>query len=377
MSEAAGDPKPKYQELVEDLASAIRSGTWQPGQKLPSEAMLVRQYKTSRITVGRAMRELQHLGLIDRVAGSGSFVRAAVTQSVPAQLVFGLLIPDLGETEIFGPICNGIATATAPGDHALLWGHNTPGSSKPESALHLCRQFVNRGVSGVFFAPLEFEPEAAEVNARILARLAEAGIPVVLLDRRASAPSQGKRHDLVGVNNHQAAYIATAHLIELGCRNIAFLGSHGAAVTMTARYAGYRDALAAHGLLPNSWEVRGPGDLPLMPSDASKRPGAVEGYVCVNDRVAGELMQALLSRGVRVPDDVRVVGIDDVSYASMLPVPLTTVRQPCREIGAAALATMLSRMADPGQPARELLFDGELIVRQSCGAGLDGSSNQR
>jgi len=66
---------------------------------------------------------------------------------------------------------------------------------------------------------------------------------------------------------------------------------------------------------------------------------------------------------------VRIVGIDDVSYANLLPVPLTTVRQPCREIGGTAMATMLDRIARPHIPSRDVLLDGELVVRESCGAG--------
>jgi GntR family transcriptional regulator of arabinose operon len=70
-----------------------------------------------------------------------------------------------------------------------------------------------------------------------------------------------------------------------------------------------------------------------------------------------------------VPDDVRVVGIDDLEYAKLLPVPLTTLRQPTRQIGDAALATMLERIARPTLPTRDILLNCELIVRESCGAG--------
>jgi DNA-binding LacI/PurR family transcriptional regulator len=79
-------------------------------------------------------------------------------------------------------------------------------------------------------------------------------------------------------------------------------------------------------------------------------------------------MRAFLARGMRIPQDVKLVGIDDVPYASMLPVPLTTVRQPCREIGQAALRAMLDRIRHPQMPSREILLGGELIVRASSGS---------
>ena len=78
-------------------------------------------------------------------------------------------------------------------------------------------------------------------------------------------------------------------------------------------------------------------------------------------------MHTLLAHGVRIPDDLRMVGIDDVSYAGLLPVPLTTLRQPCREIGAAAVAALRERVARPDLPPRDILLHGTLVVRESCG----------
>jgi len=74
-----------------------------------------------------------------------------------------------------------------------------------------------------------------------------------------------------------------------------------------------------------------------------------------------------LGQGVRIPRDVRIVGIDDVNYASLLPVPLTTVHQPCREIGEAALRVMLERLERPKMAARDVLLDCRLAIRKSCG----------
>ena len=105
------------------LFERITSGKLKPGDKLPSEAMLVKQYGASRITIGRAMRELQQRGLIDRVAGSGSYVRGRKNEP-KLPLSFGLLIPDFGETQIFEPICYGIANAPEASEHILLWGHS-------------------------------------------------------------------------------------------------------------------------------------------------------------------------------------------------------------------------------------------------------------
>ncbi|MEJ7617652.1 MAG: LacI family DNA-binding transcriptional regulator [Pyrinomonadaceae bacterium] len=93
-----------------------------------------------------------------------------------------------------------------------------------------------------------------------------------------------------------------------------------------------------------------------------------DAFVCANDRVAGNLMHTLLAERRRIPQDVRLVGIDDVNYAALLPVPLTTVRQPCRDIGETALRVMLERLDRPQMSARDVLLDCELVIRESCGA---------
>lgn len=360
----SGLRRPKYQEVIDSLSNDIASGRYQPGQKLPSEAALVKKFETSRITVGRAFRELQQKGLIERVAGSGSYVRGELGRG----LLFGLLIPDLGETEIFDPICHGIANTPEAGDHALLWGHTDPRiTSKAEQCWQLGRQFISRGAAGIFFAPLEFENEADKTNRRILHDFKEANIPVVLLDRRPVATPERVRADLVGLNNRQAGYIAAEHLIQLGCKRIGFIAYQAAESTVAGRMSGYREALQKYGLKDASEPAMEIGN-----DDRVKlsRADELEAFVCVNDHVAGVLMHAFLSRGVRIPEDIRLVGIDDVRYASLLPVPLTTVRQPCPAIGQAAMRAMLERLSHPKAPSREVLFDGELIVRQSCGSRL-------
>src|ERR1035438_1612844 len=136
-------PVRKVRQMFDKLPPEILSGKYAPGQKFPSEAALVQQFGTSRITVGRALRELSQRGLVERVAGSGTYVgRGHVSAD---SLLFGLLIPDLGTSEIFEPICQGIAAAPTASRHGLLWGHVAAGEAAPEEqALGLCEQFIAR-----------------------------------------------------------------------------------------------------------------------------------------------------------------------------------------------------------------------------------------
>jgi GntR family transcriptional regulator of arabinose operon len=363
---SATQNNPKYRQIFDRLARDIASGKYAPGQKLPSEAALVRQFGASRITVGRAVRELKEQGLVQRFAGSGTYVR---TRPKDAGALFGLLIPDLGETEIFEPICQGMASAPQASKHGLLWGRtDLAGASKEEQARSLCQQFVERRVEGVFFAPLEITQENNNTNKDIVKTLDNAQIPVVLLDRCILPFPQRSRYDLVGINNRRAGYLATEHLLARGCRRILFVADMSVTSTVEARIVGFREALLSHGHVLEPHFVQCLASIGNDTLEKMSRDLRPEGFVCVNDRTAGRLMQSLLSLGHHIPRDFKIVGIDDVEYAKLLPVPLTTIHQPCREIGQAAMSAMLDRIRDPNMLARDILLDCRLVVRASCGS---------
>jgi DNA-binding LacI/PurR family transcriptional regulator len=356
----------KHARVFATLRGEIHAGRWKAGDRIPSEAQLTRRFNLYRITVGRALRDLQVAGFVERRAGSGTFVRRAPSG---VALSFGLLIPDFGESEIFEPICQGMMASPLAREHALIWGSGTSAKeSKAEGAWRLCTHYIDRRVSGVFFAPLEDAEEKDEINQRIVRALDDAHIPVVLLDRTVRPYPEPGDHDLVGIDNRRAGYVISEHLLRLGCRRVAFVAAPNAVSTIDARQAGYREALS-------KWEVPfeatsvvriDPEDVEhLGPLLQQQRP---DGIVCANDRTAGRLMHSLRQLHYRVPNDVRLVGIDDVEYARLLPVALTTLRQPTRQIGEAALAIMLDRVARPSAPPRHTLLHCELIVRESCGA---------
>lgn len=357
---------PKHAQVFETLKREIQSGRWKIGDRLPSEADLVQRFGHSRITVGRALRDLQSDGLVERRVGSGTFVRGQATGTA---LSFGLLIPDLGETDIFEPMCQGMMRSPLARRHALLWGSTSGNTtSKADRAWQLCKHYIERQVAGVFFAPLELESSPSDINHRIARAFTDARIPIVLLDRTVSAYPEPSGYDVVGIDNRSAGFVAAEHLLSLGCTRVAFLAAPLAASTVDARQAGYREALFARSAdLDPALSLRvDPDDLEGVRSIMlDLKP---EGIVCANDRTAGRLMHTLRRLSYLVPRDVRLVGIDDVEYASLLPVPLTTLRQPTRQIGEVALDVMLRRIAQRGLAPCETRLRCELIVRESCGA---------
>lgn len=353
---------PKYKQIYENLHRALSNNEFKAGDKLPSENELVEQFGASRPTVSRALAQLELDGMVERRAGSGTFVRA---QNREEGFVFGLLIPGLGTTEIFEPVSRGISIARVGGHHDLLWGTtSSPGATEEAQAEQLCEYYLRRKVSGVFFAPMELTEKKDEVNQRITRALDEANIPIVLLDRDICDYPRRSRYDLVGIDNRRAGYIVTEHLLNLGSKRITFWGQPNSAPTVNARSLGYREALRAHSAsLSEHVVIASAADLARVREVlAEAKPDAI---VCANDFTAAQIMTSLNRLGMRVPEDVRVTGMDDVRYASMLQTPLTTIRQPCLDLGATALAVMLDRISHPNMPVRDCLVDFKLIVRQS------------
>ena len=361
-----GEPTTLHRAIYRELVREISEGVYRAGDRLPSEAQLCERFGASRITVAKAIHSLGRDGLVHRRPGSGTYVQEPKRAE---RYQFGLLIPQLGSTEIFESICQGIMRAPLAKSHVLLWGH-APGEGESDSdhtgamAEQLCRQFIEQKVSGVFFAPLEFTVDRDAANRRIVDGLTRASVPVVLLDRCLETYPKRSEFDLVGIDNHRAGCAVTEHLWKQGCRRIVFVARKCSASTILQRIAGYAFALSEAGAGASSQVLLGDvNDADFVRETVrSARP---DGIVCGNDLTAARLMRSLLDLGVRIPEEVRMAGFDDVSYSKFLPVPLTTVRQDCSEIGRAALSLMLERLREPNRPGWEVRVPFELVTRQS------------
>jgi DNA-binding LacI/PurR family transcriptional regulator len=358
----------KYKRVFEYLHGHIQSGMLKAGDRLPSEAELGKLFDASRITVAKAVLDLQRMGLVTRRPGAGTHVLAP---HLAEGRTFGLLIPELGLTEIFEPICHGMMRSAFARPDALLWGNaSTSVGETAREAEQMLSSFIRQNVAGVFFAPLELSGDKDAANRRMARDLERAQIPVVLLDRCYMPYPDRSAHDLVGVDNRRAGYMVTTHLLRMGVRRLAFLGEANSAGTVDARITGFHEALRRFAIVPEqdpAWRGS-PQDEALVRKllDALKP----EAIVCANDLTAARLMQTLIGLGVRIPEEVRIVGMDDVKYASLLPVPLTTIHQDCAGIGMVAMATMLERLEHPELPVRDVTVPTSLVVRRSCGAHL-------
>ena len=167
----------KHRSIFETLKQQIDANAYAYGKRLPSETELAKRFGVSRPTASRALRDLQHLGIIERRAGSGSYLNARPPAPSPAhKATFGLLVPGLGNTEILDPICNEITRFSQSLGSTVLWGDTVVSPASAEDALALCRQYVDLEVDGVFFAPIEAIEDREEVNKTIHSMLSQASI---------------------------------------------------------------------------------------------------------------------------------------------------------------------------------------------------------
>jgi LacI family transcriptional regulator len=221
---------------------------------------------------------------------------------------------------------------------------------------------------------------ARTVSPRVLERLARR-VPLVLC----AGPREPRGLDHAGVANAAGTVAVTRHLIKVhGHRELAFLGGPADSPDAAARFDGFRRALAEAGLpvperpaLSADFTESGGATAVAAYLRAGQRPRAL---VCANDQMAVGALAALAGAGLKVPAEVAVTGFDDVQLARHVWPPLTTVRQPMRQLGTAAAELLLRRMAEPEAPPRAVTLATKLMVRASCGcpgAGGPGGSPAR
>ncbi len=365
----AGHDQTKHHLVFEALKNEIIAGKYKEGERFPTEWELVGRFGYSRPTVTRALRDLQADGFLERRQGSGTFLTAGKRL---LKGYFGMIIPSHGSIEIFTPICAAISTYSQDFGYTLLFGHASAETFEEQEKrlLELCAQYIRQKVAGVFLEPLlELKPEHETVNRKILKTFEASRIPVVLLDRDIVHFPLRSAYDLVGIDNLSAGYRLADHLIRNGARKIIFMTHQQLAPTVQQRIAGMCDALINAGI---PWDVStiaygNAGDRSFVRSVIGKtrknRPDAV---ICANDTTALQLISTLAELGLRVPEDIRITGFDDVQHAKLVSPALTTVRQPCAEIGTLAAKTLIRRILDPNTPPHTILLHAPLVVRKSA-----------
>jgi LacI family transcriptional regulator len=268
----------------------------------------------------------------------------------------GLVLPD-SSNPFFAEVARGIEDFAFAQNYTVLFG-SSDGDLKKESAY--LRVFVEKQVDGIIFV-------AAGESAGHLRQLLEAKLPLVVVDRE----FKNVVADYVVADNRSGGFQATEHLIQLGHRVIACIAGPSTVTPSAERVTGYRDALKAHAIAFASDLVQrgdfsatsGFNAAQLFLASPDKRPTAI--FAC-NDLMALGALGAIYKAGLRVPDDVSLVGYDDIALASYSSPPLTTIQQPKSEMGRLAAQILLERIkSEKGAKPQRHLLPTTLIVRQS------------
>lgn len=211
-------------------------------------------------------------------------------------------------------------------------------------------------VQGIILVPANPAPDGID-------RVLDLGIPVVAFDRLVD----DQRADAVVIDNAEGGRRATTHLLEAGHRRIGFVGGAPEIQTARERESGYDAAMAAAGAAPLVANGAFRLDVGRAATNDLLDRGDVTALVVANNLMTVGALQAIRARGLRVPDDIALVTIDDPFWAALTDPPLTALAQPVRRMADAAARLLFERIDGARDRARCLVFDFDLRVRRSCG----------
>ncbi len=355
------------------LRERVLNGEYRDQGWLPTERDLAQEFGVSRTIVRRAIEELERQNLVVRSPRCRPVVRrpeVSPVQPEARRLTLGLWIWPSATFPGASAILRGIYRTLDANRYRLIV--ESPVDTDWRAVVHSEAQFLeritrDRDVAGVLLWYL-----GGEANLPMLHHVRNAGIPLVFLDR---LPPEGFPADFVGVDNRHAAQQVVRHLISRGHRVIAHITNVDNASTVYERLQGYRDALLEAGI-PFSpelvlTETVGSEDghhsvYESLAEQVLNLPGPPTAVFCVNDMQALRLVEALRSRGVRVPEDIAIAGFDGLERWLPGSPFLTTANQPFERIGEWA-ARLLLRRIELGDkaPYQHILLEAPLSIHAS------------
>jgi LacI family transcriptional regulator len=277
--------------------------------------------------------------------------------------IMGLIVPDL-LNPFLTELAQSLADALRTHDYALIV---TPSGGNPELERSEIHMMLARGVDALLLASCQASPKELSGT--------RPQTPIVLVDR----PFPHLRGHFVGSDDRAGGKLAADHLLDLGRRHIAYIGSPDLGPT-AERYLGFREALGGHDvllrndmILPSSLLQEADIEGYVMMQQLLRKRRRPDAVFCHNDMVAIGAMCAALNAGVSIPQDIAFVGFDDVRFSRYLPIPLTSVSQQTKEIGDQAAALALALVTKNVARAAKILLAPKLVVRESSVGATAGS----
>lgn len=363
---------PTVNRILLSLRERIVSGAYAEGEWLPAERALADEFQVSRILVRAAVKALDDEGFLVCSARHRPVVRPLRTptrlQGATSRTIAAWIWPPQNWPGSALTI-RGIQEALGEEFRLMLGGVTGETMAEIRAAeLRFLRQIHrHHDIEGILLNYM-----GGDRHLPLLEELRALGIPMVFLDH---SPPEGFEADYVGVNNKRGAELAVKHLIELGHRRIAHISNFDAISSVTDRLAGYRRALNAAGIpfAPELVEKYSgiAEDDPKNSCDAIldrilRLPDPPTALFCIHDVCAFQFIAALRQRGIRIPEDISMVGFDGIERWMPVAPFLTTVYQPFDDIGSQAVDTLLERIHTPVKNAhRHTVLDARLHIHES------------
>jgi len=272
----------------------------------------------------------------------------------------GVIITDI-QNPFFGSIVRGIEKVTIAADYTIILGNSDEDPSREKK---LITMLLEEGVAGIIFVPTSADCEYYD-------DLLKSNTPIVVIDRKIKQCDV----DSVSVDGFSGAASAVERLIELGHKRIAFIGGLAHLSVMQEREQGFLETLKKHKLsLPQAYLTRGNnrqdgGYEAMKELLALKQPPSA--VLIANNLMTLGGLKALHESRVKIPEQISLIGFDDMDWAPSLQPPLTVVAQPAYEMGEKAAQALLERIHEPGLPTKTTVLQTHLIVRDSCQSPLD------
>jgi DNA-binding LacI/PurR family transcriptional regulator len=361
--------RPRYHVVTDALRLRMTDGSLAAGVKLPTLRELAEQFRVSTNTIRHAIRVLEREGCLYHVPDIGAFVHPSYPGKTGTRVAIALATINIG-----GAFEMGIARGIEQACQDRGWDLSICDARlSAELEARNLRRLGDSGTRGAVIAPL-----SDHANLEALFKLKLSGYPMVLVDR--GVP--GLNVDLVESDHEKAAYLATEHLLNHGHRQVFMVTWPPLSTSIVARIRGYEQALIAHGQEPSRnqlvWidpevSTRGvregkswlEGYEAAMPVLKATRPPMA--FFALNDYVGWGIFEACRELGLRVPEDISIVCVDDSDITRAMSPPMTVVAQRPAEIGRRAVELLERRLKAPKTDIEpeQIVIGVDLIQRQS------------
>ena len=362
----------KYLRVAAQIETELRSGAWDGG-RMPSVRGIATQHKVSVVTASRALQVLRDKGLIQTIERSGCYRIPPPTADRWAVCL--RLTPSALHRQTISVVQSGFqALARRMPMHLAFDAFDVRPGLTPDEAKAAARQAIDDGIRGVFLLPSRVSEEEAKADEAFLLGCDAAALPVVLMERNVRGRTM-LSHDLVAIDDVAAARECTEHLFAIGRKRVGIVVASPVS-SHDDRVAGYlfavndaKQTTFAGKPPPVDVVIRQPTDLPSREAYSAVADEAIrhnlDGLICYQDYTAIGVIFEMIQRRVRVPEDLAVIGFDNLPLGQEFGITLSSYDYPGEAMADCGVKLMMDRIAQSTRPPVKVHIPGKLIVRES------------